>query len=138
LSKDPNSAGLFTPGASPIDAPPIGDVERQAVTALRGYAYQIASAALAWLDAAENGRIYLEVAEDYATVAQQSLDAIQVKDTAGSGSVTLNTEAVREAVDSFVRLTRDNKNRHVQLRYLTTAPIGVELKVADRPGGWRG
>jgi hypothetical protein len=138
LTNDPNSAGLFTPGASTIDTPPIGDVERQAVASLRGYAYQVAAASLAWLDVDENGRIYLEVAEDYATVAQQSLDATQVKDTAGSGSVTLNTEAVRDAVDAFVRLTANNKDRRVQLRYLTTAPIGTELKTSDRPGGVAG
>jgi hypothetical protein len=138
LTNDPNSAGPFTPGASAIDTPPIGDVERHAVASLRGYAYQVAAAALAWLDVDENGRIYLEVAEDYATVAQQSLDATQVKDTAGSGSVTLNTEAVRDTVDAFVRLTADNKDRRVQLRYLTTAPIGTELKTSDRPGGVAG
>jgi hypothetical protein len=137
LTNDPNSAGPFTPGASAIDTPPIGDVERQAV-ASRGYAYQVAAAALAWLDVDENGRIYLEVAEDYVTVARQSLDATQVKDTAGSGSVTLNTEAVRDAVDAFVRLTANNKDRRVQLRYLTTAPIGAELKTSNRPGGVAG
>jgi hypothetical protein len=138
LTNDPNLAGPFTPGASPTDTPPIGDVERQAVASLRGYAYQVAAAALAWLDVDESGRIYLEVAEDYATVAQQSLDATQVKDTAGSGSVTLNTEAVRDAVDAFVRLIANNKDRRVQLRYLTTAPIGMELKTSDRPGGVAG
>jgi hypothetical protein len=104
LTNDPNSPGPFTPGASAIDTPPVGDVERQAVASLRGYAYHVAAAALAWLDVDENGRIYLEVAEDYATVAQQSLDATQVKDTAGSGSVTLNTEGVRDAVDASARL----------------------------------
>ena len=62
----------------------------------------------------------------------------QVKDTAGSGSVTLNTEAVRDAVDALVRLTASNKDRRVQLRYLTTAPIGIELKTSDRPGGVAG
>jgi hypothetical protein len=138
LTDEPSTAGPFTPGISSIDTPPIGDVERQAVAALRGYAYQVAAAALAWLDVHDNGRIFLEVAEDYATVAQQSLDATQVKDTAGSGSVTLNTEAVQDAVDAFVRLTANNKDRLVQLRYLTTAPIGTELKASDRPGGVAG
>ena len=138
MTNGANSTGPFTPGALVIDTPPIGDVEREAVASLRGYAYQVAAGALAWLDVDENGRIYLEVAEDFATVAQQSLDATQVKDTAGSGSVTLNTEAVRDAVDTFVRLTASNKDRRVQLRYLTTAPIGTELKSLDRPAGVAG
>jgi hypothetical protein len=113
-------------------------VERQAVASLRGYAYQVAAAALAWLDLDSSGKVYLEVAEDYATVAQHSLDAVQVKDTAESGSVTLNTEAIREAIASFVTLTANNTDRHVQLRYLTTSPIGTERKTSDRPAGEAG
>jgi hypothetical protein len=128
---------LHVPGTF-IDAPPVGEVERQAVASLRGYAYQVAVAALAWLDLSANGKLFLEVAEDYATVAQQSLDAVQVKDRAGSGSVTLNTEAVREAVDTLVALTGSNKDRTVQLRYLTTSPVGTEQKISDRPAGTAG
>jgi hypothetical protein len=130
-------AGPFTPGAS-IDTPPAGDVERQAVASLRGYAYQVAAAALAWLDVDDSGKVYLEVAEDYATVAQHSLDAVQVKDTVESGSVTLNTEAVREAINAFVTLAASNKDRYVQLRYFTTSRIGTEHKISDRPAGEAG
>ena len=113
-------------------------MERQAVASLRGYAYQVAAAALAWFDLDASGRLYLEVAEDYATVAQQSLDAVQVKDTAESGSVTLNTEAVREAINAFVTLAVNNNDRQVQLRYFTTSPIGTEQKTSDRPAGVAG
>jgi hypothetical protein len=77
LASNSSMAGPFTPGAS-IDTLPAGDVERQAVASLRGYAYQVAAAALAWLDLDDSGKVYLEVAEDYATVAQHSLDAVQV------------------------------------------------------------
>jgi hypothetical protein len=137
VTSDPSTAGPFTPGAS-IDTPPIGDAERQAIASLRGYAYQVAAAALAWLDLDSRGRVYLEVAEDYATVAQQSLDAVQVKDTAESGSVTLNTEAIHDAVNAFVNIAVSNKDRDVQLRYLTTSPIGIEHKISDRPAGVAG
>ena len=130
-------AGAFTPGAS-VDTPPSGDMERQAVASLRGYAYQVAAAALAWLDLDSSGRIYLEVAEDYATVARQALDAVQVKDTVESGSVTLNSEAVREAITAFVVLVASNRDRNVQLRFFTTSPIGTEHKTSDRPGGEAG
>jgi hypothetical protein len=64
----------FTPGVS-IDAPPTGDVERQAVASLRGYAYQVAAATIAWLDLDSTGKVYLEVAEDYAIVAGSRLKA---------------------------------------------------------------
>jgi hypothetical protein len=138
LTSTSNSIDPFSLAASPIEAPPIGDAERQAVASLRGYAYQVAAATLAWLDVDETGQVYLEVAEDYATVARDSLDATQVKDTQGSGTITLNTEAVRDAVDTFVRLTAKNQNRLVQLRYLTTSIIGIEQKLSDRPGGIAG
>src|SRR5262249_23465447 len=128
---------LFSPGAS-IDTPPAGAVERQAVDALRGYAYQIAVATLAWIDLTEDGRLYLEVAEDYATVAADALQAVQIKDTAGSGSVTLNTPTIRDSIAAFVDLTVQNKGRNVELRFLTTPPIGTEKKLSDRPGGEAG
>src|ERR1700730_523068 len=124
----------FTPGDS-LDSPPTGEVERQTVASLRGYAYQVAAAALAWLDLDARGKVYLEVAEDYAIVAQHSLDAVQVKDTAESGSVTLNTEAVRDAINTFVTLVANNKDRNVQLRYFTTSPVGTEHQTSDRPNG---
>jgi hypothetical protein len=66
------------------------------------------------------------------------LQAVQVKDTAASGSVTLNTPAVRDAVEAFVDLVARNKGYTVELRFLTTAPIGTEHKLADRPAGEAG
>jgi hypothetical protein len=93
---------------------------------------------LAWLDLDESGKLYLEVAEDYATVAEQSLNAVQVKDTAGSGSVTLNTQAIRDAIAAFVNLIENNKDRDVRFQYLTTSAVGTELKLSDRPGGEAG
>lgn len=133
----PNSDSLFTPGTS-LDAAPSGDAERQAVASLGGYAYQVAVSTLAWLDLPEAGRIFLEVAEDYAIVASQALSAVQVKDTAGSGSVTLNTESVREAVEAFVDLVARNPRRNVELRYLTTSGSATEHKLEDRPSGEAG
>lgn len=131
------NADLFNPGAS-LDAPPAGDTERQAISSLGGYTYQVAVATLAWIDLNETGRLYLEVAEDYATVAGQALNAVQVKDTAGSGSVTLTTSSVRDAIEAFVDLVARNRDREVRLRFLTTSPIGAERKLVDRPAGEAG
>ena len=88
----------------PAFGPPNADSARQAIHAIRGYEYQILAAALAWVDLEENGLIYLEVAEDYAHVIGGDIEAVQVKATRGSGSVTLNTPAVRVAIESFVDL----------------------------------
>jgi hypothetical protein len=128
---------LFTPGPA-LDTPPVGEVERQAINSLRGYAYQVAASALAWLDLDETSWLYLEVAEDYATVAENALHATQVKDTAASGPATLQTESVREAIRAFVELVARNPKRAVKLRYLTTSVIGTERRLSDRPNGEAG
>ena len=122
----------------PALGPPNADSARQAIHAIRGYEYQILAAALAWVDLEENGLIYLEVAEDYAHVVDGDIEAVQVKATRGSGAVTLNTPAVRDAIESFVDLAGQNPTREVQLRFLTTAPIGLEKAPDDRPGSLPG
>ena len=131
----PNPLGLYTPGPS-FDAAPSGDAERQAIDSLRGYAYQIAASAAVWLDLDDATRLYLEVAEDYATVAADSLKAVQVKDT--KGAVTLNSQGIRDALDHYVNLVALNPNRAVEFQYLTTSDIAAEHQVADRPAGEAG
>ena len=106
--------------------------------AIRGYEYQILAAALAWVGLEENGLLYLEVAEDYAHVIGRHIEAVQVKATRNSGPVTLNTAAVRDAIESFVDLASRNPTRNVQLRFLTTAPIGRERSSDHRLGGIAG
>jgi len=132
-----NPSGLFTPGPTLVSEP-VGDTERQAIHSLRGYAYQVEAAAAAWLDLDGNARLYLEVAEDYATVAANVLNAVQVKDTRAAGSITINSESVRTAVDGYVKLVSLNPNHKVQVHYLTTAEIGMERNTSDRPAGEAG
>jgi len=117
---------------------PYGDAARQAVDALRGYAYQVTAAALAWLDLETTSRIFLEVAEDYAVVANGAINAVQIKDAQASGTVTLNTESVRDAISNFVTLTASNSGADVHLRYFTTSDIGTEKALQDRPNGVSG
>ena len=121
----------FSTGPRLSDAPQ-GDVARQAVAALRGYAFQLYGSVLAWLELKEGEDLFLEVAEDYAIVAQDALKAVQAKETRASGAVTLNTAGVKEAINSFVDLSQRNRMRTVSLRYFTTSPIGLEKEVADR------
>jgi hypothetical protein len=128
---------LFTPGKG-TDLVPEGDAARQAVDSLRGYAYQVLASALAWVDIGETERLYLEVAEDYAIMARETLDAVQVKDTAASGTVTLNSVNIRDAIASYVDLAARNAGIPVSLRYLTTSGIGIEKAVCNRPGGIAG
>ena len=132
-----NADNLFNAGTT-TDIVPEGDKARQAVNSLRCYAYQALAAALAWIDIGENDRLYLEVAEDYTIIADQALRAVQVKDTKKSGSVTLNSESVRDAIAAFVDLAERNPDIQVNLRFFTSSEIGTEQVIADRPAGVAG
>lgn len=123
----------FSSGPRLLD--PSGDPKRQAVDALRGYAYQLYVSALAWIRLNSNERLYLEVAEDYAIAAEDSLKGVQVKDTLGSGSITINSQDVREALDNFVDLVERNPDTRVTLRFLSTSPIGREREISHRVNG---
>lgn len=111
---------------------------RDAVHALKGYAYQIVATALAWVDIKHDGRIYLEVAEDYAVLSKRILQTVQVKETKGSGTVTLNSESVKRAIVAFVEHTLSNPDVRVYLRFFTTSEIGEERAADDRPAGKAG
>lgn len=128
---------MFTSGPRLSDSVE-GDPRRQAVASLRGYAYQLYASALAWfgLDAGEE--LHLEVAEDYAVLSQGALDAVQVRDTAGSGSLTLRSAGVAQTIDAFVDLAARNSGRRLTIRYLTTAQVSAERAVSDRPAGQPG
>ena len=127
----------FSPGPRLSDAPQ-GDVARQAVASLKGYAFQLYGSVLAWLELKDGEDLFLEVAEDYAVVAREALKAVQAKETRASGSVTLNTADVKDAINSFVDLRNRNPARTVSLRYFTTSPIGLEKEAADRVEGMSG
>ena len=127
----------FHPGTT-AHTVPAGDAARQAVDSLKGYVYQVMVTALAWLDIDNDSRLFLEVAEDYASVATGALHSVQVKDTRRSGAVTLNSKSVRDAVASFVDLVSRNPDSRVDLRFFTTSEIGKERAVADRPNGIAG
>jgi hypothetical protein len=116
---------------------PSGDATRQAVASLRGYTYQIYASALAWFELKEGEFLWLEVSEDYATVAQDALRAVQVKDTVASGTVTLRSQSVKDAIDGFVDLVERNKDRRVTLRFLTTSSIGWSRSLPTGQTAWR-
>ena len=132
-----SSEKLFNPGRVGELIPEV-DVARQAVNSLGGYAYQALVSTLAWLDLDSEHHLTLEIAEDYAIVAKQAIDAVQVKETKNSGPVTLNSDSVRKAIVGFVDLVEKNRDRKVHLRFLTTSEIGRERAMVDRPGSLPG
>lgn len=123
----------FTAGPR-LNAPPMGDPSKEAVASLRGYAYQLYTSALAWIELRSGEELYFEVAEDYAVAAKDALRAVQVKDT-GPASVTINSEGIQEALAAFVDLVERNPQTNVFVHYLSTSPIGQERAVADRAAG---
>lgn len=105
---------------------PPEELGRQAVAALRGYAYQVWTSALAWARLQPGEILLLEVADDYGTISSEVLALTQVKDTAASGSVTLANRGVLDAINRLWRFKKANPDLKVSLTYLTTALIGHE------------
>ena len=119
---------------------PEGESRRQAIAPLRGYVYQLHASLAAWLSLPEGGVLHLEAAEDYARILgdPNALDAIleatQVKDTRESGSVTLNSADVKDAIERYWALREVNTSRRVRLIFLTTSPIGAERRLVIEGG----
>ena len=111
---------------------PEGDSSREAVEALGGYAYQIYESAIAWVTLDEKEKLFLEVAEDFATAASGLLKAYQVKRSARN--LTLNSKHVAAAIDSLVLLQTRNPDYRVKLVFHTTAEVGRERTKNDRIG----
>lgn len=113
---------------------PAQERARQAVSSLRGYAYQIYQSLSAWLLLGEDETLLLEVAEDYAVLARDALSAVQVKDTAASRTVTLKSASIRDALNSFWNFQSSNPKKSVKFRYLTTSAIGKEASLSFPDG----
>ncbi|MGZ8927200.1 MAG: hypothetical protein ACXW03_01950 [Methylobacter sp.] len=111
---------------------PKGDKAREAIDALKGYVYQIYQSALAWIELETVEVLFLEVAEDFAVVADGALKAVQVKET--QHSITINSDDIVASIDSFVDLRLKNPELQVRLRHLTTSSIGKEKSAKDRVG----
>lgn len=111
---------------------PQGDVSREAIDSLSGYAYQIYQSALAWLDLSESEFLYVEVAEDFAVAAKDNLTAVQVKKT--KGKVTINSDDIIMTIDGFVTLVENNSTLQVKMVHLTTSVITKEQSKCFRIG----
>lgn len=113
---------------------------RQAVDSLRGYVYQIYQSLASWIGIKEDEVLLLEVAEDFAVLAEGALTATQVKDT--GASVTLRTKSISDTIKAFWDFQEANPDKNVYLNYLTTSNIGKErgLTFPDNHSGltyWR-
>ena len=98
--------------------------KRQAHNQLRGYVYQIWHSVNAWLDLTEGEILYLEGAEDFDRVSDDTATAVQVKDT--QHKITLRSQEVINAINLYWKLRANHPNLTVKYRFLTRSKIGME------------
>lgn len=104
----------------------VSDPARQAHDTFRGYIYQILRSILVWLDLGDDEQLLLEGAEDLDRIDGAEALTEQVKDTAGSGNVTLRTASVVDAINNFWTHRTRNPAVAIRFRYVTTSGIGIE------------
>ncbi len=98
--------------------------QRQANDALRGYVYQIWHSVHAWISLTEDEILYLEGAEDFDLVSDDTATAVQVKDT--QHNITLRSQEVNDAITHYWELQAKHPDLSVKFRFLTRSRIGAE------------
>lgn len=104
----------------------VSDPARQAKDTFRGYIFQILRSILVWLDLGDDEKLFLEGAEDLDRIDDTGALTEQIKDTAGSGNITLRTASVVDAINNFWAHRMRNPSVTIRYRYVTTSCIGVE------------
>ena len=121
---------------SNIEQEPIkADSKYQANDPLRGYRYQILHSVNAWLDLAEDETLYLEGIEDFDIISDDTVTAVQVKDT--QRNITLRSNDALNAINRYWESQIRNPDRRVKFRFLTRSKIGKERGnplETDKPG----
>ena len=118
-----------------MDRPLEHDKTREATLAIRGYVYQAYQSVLAWMRLREEEVLFLEAAEDFDVHERDLTVVTQVKDTSGSGSITLRSSDAVDAINNYWRHKQLNPDRTIRLRFLTTAAIGQEKGIAFPEAG---
>lgn len=108
--------------------PPLkGNVKREAVDSMRGYSYQILRSIEAWIDLGDGDVLALEGAEDLdLRLEGGATTAEQIKDTSRSGTITLRSQNVIEAIGNYWEHLQRNPGVSIRFRYLTTSGVGRE------------
>ncbi len=114
--------------------PPVvpSDPARQAVASLDGYAYQIWRTVLEWLLLKDAAELELEGNEDIDLLRPGIATSVQVKNTAGSGGITLRSGDVVDAINNFWRARAKNPSIDLSVRFLSTSGSTFEK---ERPFG---
>jgi len=102
------------------------DPSREAVASMRGYSYQMLRSIETWLDLSDGEELYLEGAEDLDRARHSEVTTEQVKDTIGSGTLTLRNSNAIAAISNFWQHCKRNPGSAIRFRYLTTSEVGME------------
>ncbi|TCP96427.1 hypothetical protein C8J46_109123 [Sphingomonas sp. PP-F2F-A104-K0414] len=105
---------------------------RQAHDAVRGYVFQVLRCVDAWLHLLDGEEIFMEGGEDLDLISGCSATLDQIKDTVGSGNISLRTSSVIDTINNHWAHVEANPTRTVRTRYVTTSQIGFER---DHPFG---
>ena len=109
---------------NPELTPLIGDPARQAPDLHKGLVYQIWRSVEAWINLADDELLFLEGAEDFDVVSNASGTTVQIKAT--GGNITLRSESVIEALNSFWLVKSNHPEKKIWFRFITTSPITTE------------
>ncbi|UIK20662.1 hypothetical protein [Rhizobium leguminosarum] len=110
-----------------IDPTPlINNPAREAVDPMRGYSYQILRSVEAWLGLGDGEILVLEGAEDLDQIGSGRAVTEQVKNTAGTGTLTLRSANALSAIGHFWTHKLRNPGVELHFRYLTTSGVGQE------------
>jgi hypothetical protein len=109
----------------------VGDKRRQATASIRGYVDQAYQSVLAWTRLGSDEVLFLEGAEDFDVHSADGMTATQIKDTAGSGTLTVRSSDAVAAINNLWRHQQTNTDKVVSLRFLTTA-----LPAREKEGGF--
>ncbi|MEK6301824.1 MAG: hypothetical protein AABO41_14025 [Acidobacteriota bacterium] len=110
--------------------------KRQAVPTLRGYAYQAWQSVLTWMTLTESETLFLEGAEDLDVVFGENAVTVQIKETARSRTLTLNSSDVAQAIAHFWEHCKKNPDRRISFHLISTSSRSREQ--GDPFGGERG
>ncbi len=111
-----------------------GEPSRQATASIAGYAYQVWWSLYAWLTLDPGESLYLERAEDFDVVSEETAEVVQTKNV--ERALTLTSADALQAITDWWGHRKRNPGRRVHLRFLTTAQAGVERSRAfgNEPG----
>src|SRR5438309_11513894 len=107
---------LLMPNETSQSDPLQSDTKRQAIPPLRGFEYQIWQSVLQWITLRPDQVLFLEGAEDFDLISAGHAETVQVKDTAASGTVTLNSGSIIQAIAHSWEHQSENPSHVVHFR----------------------